>query len=607
MIGKVNRLGSGFRGIVSYLETGTNGKQRDRVEWIDTRNLPTADPQTAACIMRATADLSVRTQKPVYHLSISFDPADPVNRAAMRAVADRVLDELGLSEHQALLVAHKDTAHPHVHVVVNRVHPEHGRAWSNSWDYLRIERSLRTLEVELGLRRVPGKHASTPEQQKERASPERAPRMRPVRGDAAFLREVRGRATPLLETARSWAELERGLAELGLSLRVRGGGLCLSDGEHKVKASEVGRSFSRGNLEKRLGRHSDYRARIAVASATEAAPKVEPRAVIESPEVDLPKVETRSVEFDRAESRQVGGEQTGLTTRSVHAGPEPSERSLKALSSIPVDTQSAALDAFLQLVEQRREGDALQAELRSASEARQQVERWGRDLERADEQVRVATRGFATELRGALRDPRSFSDAFGRLSIEQKRRVLQTLRDRPDAFARELLDGLGAPVAAPKQDRGWRAVMTKAVDRLTGRTAAHYVFRNVGAAAGAARLTAIAGEYYLDSLRLHDRTRARIANDLGLPDSTFSRELKDACRSRARSAELTLSHAQARRDAVSDLPSRRELARRYLRLPPPDRMQVRSSAPATGLMIDVLRIAETMARGPEPDRGGPGL
>lgn len=215
MIGKVNRLGSGFRGIVSYLETGTNGKQRDRVEWIDTRNLPTDDPQTAACIMRATADLSVRTQKPVYHLPISFDPADPVNRAAMRAVADRVLDELGLSEHQALLVALRDTAHPHVHVVVNRVHPADGLAWSNSWDYPRIERSLRTLEVELGPRRVPGKHAPTPEQQMERASPERAPRMRPVRSDAAFLREVRGRATPVLEIARSWAELELGWRNSG--------------------------------------------------------------------------------------------------------------------------------------------------------------------------------------------------------------------------------------------------------------------------------------------------------------------------------------------------------------------------------------------------------
>jgi predicted nucleic acid-binding Zn ribbon protein len=59
--------------------------------------------------------------------------------------------------------------------------------------------------------------------------------------------------------------LERGLAEQGLALTVKGGGFRITDGKHQVKASEAGRAFSRYHLEKRLGGYPDYRARRAVA------------------------------------------------------------------------------------------------------------------------------------------------------------------------------------------------------------------------------------------------------------------------------------------------------------------------------------------------------
>jgi hypothetical protein len=199
VIGNVNKLGTGFKGVASYLESGKDGQQWDRVEWVESRNLPTRDPQTAARIMSATAHDSERTGAPVYHFSISFDPGDPVDRESMRRVADRTLRDLGLQDHQALIVAHGDTAHPHVHVVVNRVHPETARAWSNFRDFPRIERSLRAQEVEMGLRVVPGKHARVPEL--DGAAQVRGPASRAGRGDAAFLRDVQERAAPVLQRA----------------------------------------------------------------------------------------------------------------------------------------------------------------------------------------------------------------------------------------------------------------------------------------------------------------------------------------------------------------------------------------------------------------------
>jgi hypothetical protein len=254
-------FGDDFGDLGDYLRRGRNRVDpSQRVGWVEFRNVPTRRMDIAERIMEGTASLSY-TRKPVFHLSISFAPGDPVNEALMKRVMARTLVDLGLGEHQAVIVAHIDTDDPHVHAMVNRVHPETGVAWKGSWSRLRAEASLRRQEMDEGLRVVPGWLARVP------GHPELRPRPRLARGDEEFLREVRQRAEPVLEHAQSWADVEAGLAEFGLSVLVNGRGMSVTDGRQQVKASEVGPQFSRGNLEEQFGRYSDYRARVAVASA----------------------------------------------------------------------------------------------------------------------------------------------------------------------------------------------------------------------------------------------------------------------------------------------------------------------------------------------------
>jgi hypothetical protein len=369
MIGNVNALGKGFKGVSSYLESGKDGQQLDRVDWIETRNLPTRDPQSAARIMAATARDSTKTERAVYHFSISFDPGDWVDREAMRRVADRTLRDLGLQDHQALIVAHRDTAHPHVHVVVNRVNPETGRAWSNFRDYPRIEKSLRAQEVEMGLRVVPGKHARVPE--RDGAALARGPAPRVARGDAAFLRDVQERAAPVLRRARSWAEVERGLAEQGLAVRVNGRGMSVTDGRQQVKASEVDRAFSRKHLEERFGPWHNHRARVAVAELPTPArdtPRPTPaptpaaRAHPEPAPIPPRKAEHLAARRSYAAALERLYEQPGEARRALHAavlrdGREKAVRTLRerpeafgrvraAPAPVPERAAEAAREAF---------------------------------------------------------------------------------------------------------------------------------------------------------------------------------------------------------------------------------------------------------------------
>jgi hypothetical protein len=101
------------------------------VGWVEFRNLPTRRMGIAERIMAGTASVSY-TRKPVFHLSISFAPGDAVDEALMKRLMARTLADLRLGEHQAVIVAHIDTDDPHVHAMVNRVHPETGVAWKGA-------------------------------------------------------------------------------------------------------------------------------------------------------------------------------------------------------------------------------------------------------------------------------------------------------------------------------------------------------------------------------------------------------------------------------------------------------------------------------------------
>lgn len=323
MIGRAygkRSLGTSFKGLAAYVEYGKlDGTERDRVDWVESRNLPTAHPQAAARIMMATARDSHSVQPPVYHFTVSFDVNDPVNRDIMRQVADRTLRDLGLQDHQVLIVAHKDKAHPHMHFMVNRVHPERLNVWSNWHDYARIEATMRAQEAELGFRIVPGRHAPVPESARDRAPRGLAPRL--VRGDAAFLERVRREAGPHL-SANSWAELERGLAEHGLSIRAEGRGMVVTDGMQKAKCSEIDPAASRANLERRMGGSlGEYRARQAVASHTldeRAAPQVQEQTP--APAAPAPAPTPARIPPAKLDHRRIAGSYRGAMDR-LYADP----------------------------------------------------------------------------------------------------------------------------------------------------------------------------------------------------------------------------------------------------------------------------------------------
>ncbi len=160
MVPNVAGKGSSFRGAALYYlhDKRQEGERErlttDRVAWAETRNLATDDPELAWRIMAATAldadrlkaqagvrNTGRKSADSVYAYSIAWHPeeASRLSRAEMVRAANESILALGAHDRQAIIIAHRDEPHPHVHVMLNRVSPTDGRMLGTSNDFHKLE------------------------------------------------------------------------------------------------------------------------------------------------------------------------------------------------------------------------------------------------------------------------------------------------------------------------------------------------------------------------------------------------------------------------------------------------------------------------------------
>ena len=123
-------------------------KTQDRLSFTYTHNIPFENPNAAMRYMIDTAQDAENlkreagvgnrgaksSKRPVLTFSLSYDPQDNPTQQEMTNDAIDFMDKvLGLSDHQAIFYGHNDTAHPHIHVMANLVHPQTGRTHAPSW------------------------------------------------------------------------------------------------------------------------------------------------------------------------------------------------------------------------------------------------------------------------------------------------------------------------------------------------------------------------------------------------------------------------------------------------------------------------------------------
>lgn len=153
MIPNVASGGHSFNGAMRYYLHDKKADTAERVAWTATRNLGTDNPDLARRVMIATANRADELKKaagvkagrkatdgPVYAYSLAWHPdeAAKLDRTEMMRAAVSSLIALGAEGHQAIIVAHQDEPQPHVHVILNRVHPDTGKMLATGNDHHRL-------------------------------------------------------------------------------------------------------------------------------------------------------------------------------------------------------------------------------------------------------------------------------------------------------------------------------------------------------------------------------------------------------------------------------------------------------------------------------------
>lgn len=192
-----------FARLVNY----ANNPKKARL--IDSKDVRLDSNATIAASMQGQADdkPGQKLAKPVYHISLNFAIEDKarLSDGLMSEIAREYMQRMGIVNTQYIVCRHTDTAHPHLHIVANRV-DNTGNTISDSNDSRRSTDICRQLTQEYGL------HIAN---SKDNVRRDR------LRGKDRIKYRIHDAVKAALAVCRSWSELDKTLDRQGVQIRFR--------------------------------------------------------------------------------------------------------------------------------------------------------------------------------------------------------------------------------------------------------------------------------------------------------------------------------------------------------------------------------------------------
>ena len=235
MIPREAGRGRSFLGAGKYYLQDKGAASNERVGFTHTENVPTDDPHKALKWMAWTAmnaeDLKRESGvtmnghscgKPVFTFSLAWHPEQQHERREMIGAGRTALETLGLAHHEALMVSHTDREHPHLHVIVNVVDPETGKANRLSFSRKKLSEWAEDYERQHGKIYCDQRVENNAKRQQGEYVKYREPEV-----------DLKTQITELYRRSDSGAAFQASLAELGFTL-AQGKRIVLIDAEGKI-------------------------------------------------------------------------------------------------------------------------------------------------------------------------------------------------------------------------------------------------------------------------------------------------------------------------------------------------------------------------------------
>jgi hypothetical protein len=275
MIAKVQptrQHASSFRRLCKYLTTerdADTGELLSRGDVVLSDNVAGLD--TVAIQMEGIAFLNPRCKDALCHYELAWPPGERPTRPQWMDCASYTLNALGYQDHQYMVVAHDDKKHFHIHIMVNKVHPETFKAHTPYRNWLTLDAAMRVLEARYGWTHTDGPtrwdeeskqavRASYSERNALRTAQQQptgaAAKFEHYHDEESLQTYMRREVAPLVQTLLtrqnvSWEALHTFLAKYHLRIeKGEAGGYTVLAADHniRVKASDVFRNNFAGRV-----------------------------------------------------------------------------------------------------------------------------------------------------------------------------------------------------------------------------------------------------------------------------------------------------------------------------------------------------------------------
>jgi Relaxase/Mobilisation nuclease domain len=253
--GKVSRL-------VDYITK--DEKDKNKIDYYGGRGFLCDDLTSQKEEMIALASDAPKCTNPITHWVMSWHKDERPTRDQVEEAVDIMLEELDMTDRQAIYATHQDTDNYHVHLVINRVHPLTLKAPNNFRDVELACKAIARIEHAQGWQRedrgryqvIDGKTQRVQHSPQATKQPGAiAQQIESHQGVKSAERVGIETGADLIRAAHSWRDLHQSLADRGMRYEQYGTGAYLYVGDVKLKASSTGRDCSLPQLTKRLGEY----------------------------------------------------------------------------------------------------------------------------------------------------------------------------------------------------------------------------------------------------------------------------------------------------------------------------------------------------------------
>lgn len=253
-------------GLISYITEPEIGNGLDKCIHFEAVNFICDDLPSQMAEMTALSSESVRSKDPIDHWVLSWRADERPSVVQAREAVAITIAHFGMQGHQIVWGLHDDTQNLHIHIAVNRVHPD----------------TLKVVKINKGFDKEAAQQAIALIEQAQGWIPEKGARYQIIDGkpvlkekllDAEKPLEPSGKsidrevqtgekslqrigieqAAPIIKAATSWRELHANLQAVGMEYVRNGSGANVRIGDTYLKASDVDRKASIGALQKRFG------------------------------------------------------------------------------------------------------------------------------------------------------------------------------------------------------------------------------------------------------------------------------------------------------------------------------------------------------------------